>query len=147
LTKTALEKLIDAIAKAAALKDASVIGDQEGQFAQESVDTLSSAIERAQEVVDADNLQAAETEIKTLNAAVKEFEASLINSLESDSPKVSLKGVVLKGTDSEKKGVHTLFAYGGTVVFHDGEANVSDELAGKLIADGYAAEGKTEAGE
>jgi len=55
--------------------------------------------------------------------------------------------LVLKGVDSQKNGIHTIYAYGGAVTFKDGHAEVNADIAAKLVADGYAEEGKPEAGE
>lgn len=58
---------------------------------------------------------------------------------QNDSQKevVNLRGVVLKGTDSQKTGPHTLFIGSKIVNFVDGKANVQDEIADELENAGY----------
>jgi signal recognition particle subunit SEC65 len=152
LAKTALEKLQAAIVAADAARLGVEIGNQEGQYPQENVGSLSSSIDAAQVVTQIENPtdEQLEEAVKVLGAAIKSFKGSLIK-LEEKQPEVthsvSLKGVVLKGTDSEKKGMHTIFAYGGAVTFREGIADVNVDLADKLISDGYAEEGKAKAGE
>ncbi|MDB5053281.1 MAG: hypothetical protein JWM44_1331 [Bacilli bacterium] len=152
MAKTVLEKLQAAIETAATLREGAVVGDQEGQYSQENVNSLSSSIELAHGSATNENAEQPQLEsaLEAIGAAIKMFKGSIMK--DPDKPAnnpvaISLKGVVLNGTDSEKKGTHTIFAYGGAVAFNDGKANVNEDLAKKLISDGYAEEGKPEAGE
>jgi hypothetical protein len=152
LAKTVIEKLTDAITAGVSLRDNAVVGDQPGEYSKEYVDSLTATIELTKGVAGNENAEQKqqETALSEIGTAIKFFKGSVIKPAEKtpETPNaVSLKGVVLRGTESEKKGNHTIFAYGRTVTFRDGRADVSEELASKLIADGYAKEGKPEAGE
>ncbi|QUL57565.1 hypothetical protein KDC22_14440 [Paenibacillus tritici] len=57
----------------------------------------------------------------------------------NDSQKevINFRGVVLKGTDSQKIGPHTLFIGSKIVNFVDGKADVQDDIAAELEDMGY----------
>lgn len=152
MAKTVLEKLADAISAAVKLRGSAVIGNQEGQFSKEHADSLTASIELVQGVSGNENAEQQQLEkaLSDIEAAIKFFKGSVVKPAPTQpevAQSVSLKGVVLKGTDSEKKGTHTIFAYGGAVTFKDGKVDVAADLADKLISDGYAEEVKPEAGE
>ncbi|MEK8215508.1 hypothetical protein [Paenibacillus sp. FSL L8-0463] len=56
---------------------------------------------------------------------------------EVQTVEITLKGVVLKGTDSQKIGPHTLFIGSRIVNFLDGKAEVQNDLAEELENGGY----------
>ncbi|GGF72933.1 hypothetical protein GCM10010912_17670 [Paenibacillus albidus] len=56
---------------------------------------------------------------------------------EVQTAEITLKGVVLKGTDSQKIGPHTLFIGSRIVNFLDGKAEVQEDLAEELENGGY----------
>jgi hypothetical protein len=139
LAKSVLEKLIVAIAAAVALRDGAVIGEDEGQYPQANVDSVSSSIEAAQVVVDSESSgpEQHEAALKSVNAAVKMFEASVIKET-APASNVTLKGVVLKGWEDGQEGNNTLHLNGGRIVsFKNGKADVPLDLADELSKDGF----------
>jgi hypothetical protein len=145
MAKTNVEKLGRLLAAAATLKNEAVVGDQEGNFAQESVDQLSAEIESAQNVAVSEGVteEQAGDVISQLSEVVKVFKASAIKPPEptkTEPEKVTLKGVVLKGEDSQKEGNHTVFIGRTIIAFQNGKAEVSKEVAAQLIDQGIADE-------
>ncbi|KIL35162.1 hypothetical protein SD71_16180 [Cohnella kolymensis] len=139
MAKSVLEKLIVAIAAAVALRDGAVIGDEEGQYPQANVDSLSSSIEAAQVVVDSESSgpEQHEAALKSVNAAVKMFEASVVKAADS-VVNVSLKGVKLKGWEDGVERNHSIHLKSGRIVnFKNGEAELPPDLADELENAGY----------
>ncbi|MFB5761110.1 hypothetical protein [Paenibacillus medicaginis] len=134
MAKSNLEKLKDAITECNTLLDKSVIGEDDGQFPQQSVDSFKEAIAAAETLVSTDGAEPSQFDAQTteLNTAKQTFLETEIEKLEPVIRKVSLRG-----TPSQKKGPHTIHFKNTVVNFVDGEAQLPNELADELADAGY----------
>ncbi|MEK3787564.1 hypothetical protein [Paenibacillus sp. FSL K6-1230] len=134
MAKSNLDKLKDAIAESKALLEKSVIGEDDGQFPQQSADSLQEAITAAETLVSTDGAEPSQFDAQTtaLNAAKQAFMETKI-----EKPEPVIRKVSLRGTPSQKKGAHTIHFKSTVVNFVDGEAQVPIELADELANAGY----------
>jgi hypothetical protein len=160
MAKTMAEKLISVLESAVTLRNDAAAGNQKDQFAQETIDALSAAIEEAHKVSVSENVddEQLESALKLVSEAIKAFksEAKRLSdeaeaaeakedadkkaaeeSEKNAAKKISLKGVVLKGSHPQKKGNHSVHLGATIVTFINGEANVSEATAKELKKTGY----------
>lgn len=141
MAKTVKEKLQAALESAVDLIEKAEIGDQQGQYPQESVDALKTGIDFAKDVYESEEVDedAQKSALDAIGDAFKAFKATVIKPEKPKEPeKATLKGVVLKGDGSQKKGTHSLFIGKRIVTFVDGKAELPADLADEVIKAGYA---------
>ncbi|MHA6530191.1 hypothetical protein [Paenibacillus sp. BAC0078] len=131
MAKSNLDKLKDTIAEITALLSQVEIGDDRGQYPQQSADLFKEAV------------AAAEALVITEDASPSQFEAQtiMLNDARSsfmDTRNPMTRKVRLRGTPSQCIGPHTIHFKDVVVNFVDGEAQLPDELADQLVNDGYA---------
>ncbi|URJ50725.3 hypothetical protein [Paenibacillus polymyxa] len=130
LAKSNLDKLKDAIAESAALLAQAEIGENGGQYPQQSADAFKEVVTAAETLVGAEGTEPSQFDAQTtvLNDARSSFLAARIP---------AVRKVTLRGTPSQRKGAHTIHFKNGVVNFVDGEARLPDELADELADAGY----------
>ncbi|ANY70416.1 hypothetical protein BBD42_30900 [Paenibacillus sp. BIHB 4019] len=136
MSEAKLKKLREATVSATALLGAAVIGEQLGNHSQEAVKIFNAAIESSVSVLEDDAASAKDidTSLAALKVAGEAFEDA-----KTSEPAISMTKVVqLIGTDSQRTGFHSLHFSSLVINFKDGAAELSNELADKLIAEGYA---------
>ncbi|WP_138756480.1 hypothetical protein [Paenibacillus sinopodophylli] len=137
MSTTKLKKLTMAIESARVFISNVVIGDQPTNYPQEAVDIFLTAVEEAEKVASIEG-----SEGQDLDAAIVLLQRAeeILRAAENPVPddEVLTKVVQLIGTDSERKGAHSIH-FGKVIInFKDGQAELSKELADELIDAGYA---------
>lgn len=130
MAKSNLDKLKDAIAENTALLAQAEIGENGGQYPQQSADAFKEAIEVAETLIGTEGAEPSQFDAQTtvLSDARSSYLATRIP---------SVRKVTLRGTPSQCKGAHTIHFKNGVVNFVDGEAQLPDELAEELADAGY----------
>ncbi|OPA77462.1 hypothetical protein BVG16_13485 [Paenibacillus selenitireducens] len=138
MAKSKKEKAMTLIETAISFRDAAVIGTEAGNFSKDAVDLLNTEIETAQKFIEDESTDDGQldTLLTSLNGALKVFQASEIPP-STDEPQVNTRIVTLKGSESERKGVHSLHLGKQIITFIDGKAELTDAIALELENAGY----------
>lgn len=131
-----IKKLTTAIESARALIAIVVVGDHPTNYPQEAVDNFYTAIDEAEKVTSEESPEAkviddAQVMLQTAEETFRSTEVPLPEEKRT-------KTVQLIGTDSQRTGFHSLHHGNIIINFKNGEAELPQELADKLIEDGYA---------
>lgn len=141
MAKTIKEKLQAAIESAFGLIEKAEVGNQQGQYPQESVNTLQTGIDFAKSVFETEEAEedAQKSALDVIGEAIKAFKTTVIKpEIPKEPEKAIFKGVILKGDGSQKKGIHSLFIGKRIITFIDGKAELPTDLADEVIKAGYA---------
>ncbi|WP_138755798.1 hypothetical protein [Paenibacillus sinopodophylli] len=136
MSTSKLKKLSASIESARALVAIVVIGNEPTNYSQEAVDNFYTAIEEAEKITAEESPEGKSVEDAQimLQTAEETFRSTEVPLPEEQKTKI----VQLIGTDSERTGSHSLHHGKIIINFKDGAAELSPELADKLIEDGYA---------
>ncbi|MEC0233727.1 hypothetical protein P4H71_05070 [Paenibacillus kribbensis] len=130
MAKSNLDKLKDAISESKDILEQAEIGEDGGQYPQQSADDFKTAIETAESLVGTEGAEPSQFDSQTtaINNARKSFLSTKIP---------AIRKVRLRGTPSQQTGIHTIYFKERVLNFIDGEAVLPDELADELTDAGY----------